>query len=172
MHRESTPFVKIPLTQGKVALVSPEDAAYVLTLKWSVRRVGGRLYAQAYVRGTGRAGRNLVLLHRFIARTPPGLETDHANGNGLDNRRGNLRDATVGQNRANSRRKLGESGYRGVKRHGRGWSVELTNGNGGRIYLGTFDTPEVAARAFDDAARRVHGAFARLNFPRPGERGL
>lgn len=55
------------------------------------------------------------------------------------------------------------SGFKGVHRHGRGWKAQIKLA--GKItYLGTFDTPEEAARAYDIAADRMHGAFAAKNF--------
>jgi hypothetical protein len=168
MRRESTPFVKINLTMGKVALISPEDADRVAGYSWSMRVSNGKLYAQAYVKGSSATGVRIILLHRLINQTPKGVETDHVNGNGLDNRRGNLRDATPSQNKANSRWRTGPSGFRGVQKRGKRWAAWCGLGN----YVGTFDSAESAAIARDEVARQRYGHFARLNFPRDGERGL
>lgn len=95
---------------------------------------------------------------------PPGLEVDHINGDRLDNRRENLRLCTRRQNTRNAKARSA-CGYRGVS-HDRGrWRSRIHHvGVGALVSLGSFDTPEEAARAFDRAARRLHGAFARLNF--------
>lgn len=107
-------------------------------------------------------------LHREIMRPGPGLVVDHINGDPLDNRRANLRVCTQAQNRANSmkpRRDDTTSRYKGVRVVESGWTVVIN-----RHYVGTYHTEAEAARAYDDAARRLYGEFARLNFPRRGER--
>lgn len=113
-----------------------------------------------------------VYLHREIMRPKQGLVVDHANGDRLDNRRANLRVCTPAQNRANSMKcakgRGGEcptSRYKGVIAASSGWSVRVA-----QQHIGTFPTEAAAARAYDDAARRLYGEFARLNFPRRGER--
>ena len=95
------------------------------------------------------------------------LKTDHRNGNGLDNRKANLRPATHGENMRN--RKLhtnNASGFMGVAREerNRNWGARI-QANGKRIRLGAFKDKNDAARAYDKAARELHGEFASLNFP-------
>ena len=95
------------------------------------------------------------------------LFIDHRNCNGMDNTRENLRPATRGQNTCNKpKRKNTTSRYIGVhwaKRDKR-WVAQIKY-SGGKKWLGNFDSEEAAARAFDEAARRYHKEFARLNFP-------
>lgn len=94
-----------------------------------------------------------------------GLYIDHRNGNGLDNRRDNLRRATMSQNIANQFPRGGSSKYKGVCRSKRsgGWLAQICV-NRKSIYLGRFGTEEEAARAYDVKAKEVWGEFARLNF--------
>lgn len=98
-------------------------------------------------------------------------QCDHRNGDRLDNRRGNLRIATHGQNMVN-RRGGGASIYLGVTRNRMNWQARIVplgtgreKANSQRICLGTFADEAEAARAYDRAAREYHGEFARLNFP-------
>lgn len=95
---------------------------------------------------------------------------DHKNGNGLDNRRSNLRFCTNAQNQHNQRKWGSRSGkplssrYKGVSWHRRGhWRAKI-QAQGKRRYLGQFQSEEAAARAYDRAARELHGEFAVLNF--------
>jgi hypothetical protein len=103
-------------------------------------------------------------MHRLIRGSRAGKQVDHRNLNTLDNRRGNLRDATHGQNQQNKSTKT-ESGIKGVcrRRNGR-WGARIRS-NRYLHYLGTFDTPTEAGKAYDRAAKRLFGEFARLNFP-------
>lgn len=129
--------------------------------------MGHTVYAQ---RGIKRAdGRwTTQKLHTFL--TGYAL-TDHRNGDGLDNRRSNLREATQSQNLCNRRPKSRPAGFKGVtwfERLGR-WKAQCSKG-GKNHHLGYYADIEDAARAYDAAARELHGEFASLNFPNVGER--
>lgn len=109
-------------------------------------------------------------MHILINETPLGYETDHINRNPLDNRRKNLRVATNQQNKFNkSKLKNNTSGYKGVTEVKRGnninYQVYIGHANK-NIYIGFFENAREAAKAYDIAASRYHGKFARLNFPR------
>jgi hypothetical protein len=155
------------------ALVDTVDYGLVAGYRWRILRGhAGKVYAYARVAG------RLIYMHRLVAGTPAGMETDHINGDGLDNRRANLRPATPSQNRANTgkpRRPDGSrpsSRFKGVSWHrGRGkWVAKLAirdAATGERRYLnlGRYESEEAAARAYDAAAVAQWGAFARPNFP-------
>jgi AP2 domain/HNH endonuclease len=95
------------------------------------------------------------------------MHVDHINGNGLDNRRTNLRPATSAENARNRRSQRGSSSpYKGVSwiRSRRNWRANLRVGDR-LIHLGSYTDPADAARAYDAAALKYFGEFARLNFP-------
>lgn len=108
-------------------------------------------------------------LHCFLVGSKGPI--DHANGHKSDARRDNLRSATIEENAWNSRAYVSRSGrpcaskYKGVRatKHGR-WNVRISVKRN-RVDLGTYATQEEAARAYDAAALRLQGQFARLNFP-------
>lgn len=158
---------EIELTQGRVALVDDEDYETLAQFKWTLRKNRGCAYAYrtAYRGGT----RRTVLMHRQIIGVPRGVEVDHVNGDGLDNRRSNLRPANRSQNCYNMRRRRNRSGYKGVRFHStthraKPWYATI-KACGEQTFLGYFSTAEDAARAYDEAAIKIHGRFARLNFP-------
>jgi hypothetical protein len=108
-------------------------------------------------------------MHRQIMGvSDPAIKVDHRDGNGLNNCRLNLRLATNRQNVRNNRgrkRRLGP--YKGVHPSGRPlkpWAAKITV-DGKTVNLGRFTEPEQAARAYDAAARKHFGEFARLNLP-------
>lgn len=144
----------IPLTQGRFAIV---DAGMFDELnKWQWRR--DKWYATRTTRVSGKVV--LVFMHRVVAGTPPELETDHINRNGLDNRRSNLRDATHAQNQHNtSVPRNNKLGVKGVTK-GRNKFIANIGHDGKRIHIGTFNTIEQAVSARDSVARSLHGEFA------------
>lgn len=107
-------------------------------------------------------------MHREVISVPAGMVCDHINRDGLDNRKANLRAATVAQNRINSRtaRIKKTSRYRGVcwSTQQRKW-IAYVYVNGRAVFVKYFDDATAAARARDAAAKEHHGRFAKLNFP-------
>jgi len=147
----------IPLTEGKETIVDDDVYEYLTQWRWSFSRLG---YAIRYGNGT------IVYMHRVVAQTPLGMDTDHINGNKLDNRHENLRACTTAENSKNARlRKDNKSGFKGVhwnKTQGR-YQVNIRF-NGRKLFLGYFDDIEKAALAYDEKARELHGRFARTNY--------
>jgi hypothetical protein len=98
-------------------------------------------------------------------KTPKDMDTDHINGDGLDNRRDNLRVCNCAQNQRNrGKQNNNQSGLKGVSWHKKGkkWITQLKL-NKKNIYLGLFKNKERAAVAYNEAATKYHGEFARLN---------
>lgn len=110
-------------------------------------------------------GRKNVYLHRFILEAKTGELVDHINHDGMDNRKSNLRLATHRQNVAHQRVRSGTA-YKGVQLRcdGKKWIARIQVDRKGH-HLGSFATPEDAARAYDKAAILHFGEFAHLNFP-------
>ena len=160
-------FRRIPLTQGKYAIVDPEDYERLAGYKWFAVRYERGYYAQRAAKDSKGRQRN-VRMHRVILGEPKGKIIDHINHNGLDNRRANLRVATRQQNTWNKRKQRGNcsSQYKGVtwlKRVGK-WQARIIC-NGKSIFIGYFDDEEKAARAYDARAAELYGDYAALNFP-------
>lgn len=153
----------IPLSRGLSANISEADAPLVAGSKWTATKGGNTFYAYRTVT-TSSGRRASESMHRVIAGARPGQVVDHINGDGLDNRRENLRVCSHAQNIRNQavqkRRKT--SRFKGVwSRRGR-WHVMIQHG-GEKIQLGTFDDEERAARQYDRMARVLFGPFAKTN---------
>jgi len=123
------------------------------------------LSSRGYVFFRRRKQKTNVYLHHVALGLPNGQEIDHINRDKLDNRQVNLRPVTRAQNTQNTEFRPNRTGYLGVRPNGSGKFVARINADGERLYLGQFDSAEAAARAYDEAALRLRGAFAQLNFP-------
>ena len=157
---ESDPSVRrIPLGSGLFATVDATDYEKVSRYKWFAQRDGRCIYATCRTRGRA------VSMHRMIMRPRKGYVVDHIDGNGLNNRRCNLRVCTIRQNRANTRPCGGSSRFVGVYRHASGKWVAGLVCRGKYYYLGIFDDEVEAAKARDRKAYEFFGEYAYLNFP-------
>ena len=167
--------MEIPLTQGLVALVDDGDYERCASVgKWRAASPNGtHFYA---IHNTSRASgqkRTTIQMHRLILDASRGTVVDHISGDGLDNRRSNLRLCTHAQNSQNrkpwkgsSSRFLGVYLQKTAVRYGckRVWAAAIGRYPTKR-HLGTFETEVEAALAYDCAAREWYGEFARPNFP-------
>lgn len=156
-------YCEISVGNGLTAKVDMLDVLLVLGRKWYAQRAqSGRIYAQS-------AAPNRVSMHRLIANPAPHAEVDHWNGDGLDNRRANLRECSKSQNLANrGKNKNNPHSYKGVcfrpLSKKRPWTAQI-QANGRRWALGHFASELEAARAYDAKAEELWGEFAFLNFP-------
>ncbi len=160
-------FRRIDLGEGEWTILDEVDYYRFAGFNWCADGSNGNIYA---VRGAKIAPGEfkIVRLHREIMNAPPGLLVDHRNCNTLDNRRQNLRLATRLQNAFNrsKRKSKASSKFIGVSRDThRGKWIARTYYNYKQIWLGRFDSEIEAARAYDEAAKKYHKDFARLNFP-------
>lgn len=149
---------QIALTLGYVAIVDDADYAYLNQFKWYVMATGPhrKLYAARWINGQN------LYMHVDIMNV---VGVDHANGNGLDNCRSNLRVATHMQQMWNFPSHQGSSSqFKGVwwSKRSKKWQAGITC-EGHKLHLGYYTDEIEAARAYDDAARAHFGSFARLN---------
>jgi len=161
----NTDYVLVPLTRGMQMAISPEDEERVVEFTWNVCKGGKTFYAKSSKGGSGR-----VYAHRFILNPPLKVQIDHWNRFGLDNRRCNIRLCTWEQQTRNVSSKGGSSRYKGVsfKEEQRKWAACIYEGGKNR-HLGYFNCEIDAGLAYDKIARRLHGRFGVLNFPKPDE---
>jgi hypothetical protein len=141
-----------------VDLVDAEAVSQAGT--WSVQRGDG---VQAHTNYVFLPGKPRTALHRFLLRPPAGAQIDHIDGDGLNNRRDNLRLASAGDNQRNKAKYVSNtSGFKGVtwSKQRQKWQAQI-GFEGKNLYLGMFDSVEDAAETYRLAAARLHGAFAR-----------
>lgn len=151
---------EIKLQHGMVAIIDDSDYAAVTKITWTAMKHRKRYR----VISVPKKGESPTYLHRLIVGARDRESVDHINGDGLDNRRANLRICTPSQNSMNrNKQSNNKSGYKGVRKMGNGWQAKIGVCRK-VICIGTFSTPEAAAHAYDDAARKYHGAFAKTNF--------
>jgi hypothetical protein len=148
---------EIKLTNSRlVALIDDNDTVLVEGFNWYANKCGDKIYAATNHHGF------LIRMHVLIL----GLKgVDHKDGNGLNNQRNNLRQATKTQNMRNRGKTVANtSGFKGVKKNGLNWMAYIKL-DGKQICLGTYRDIKEAACAYDVAALKHFGDFANLNFP-------
>lgn len=146
-------FKLIPLSKGMLAKVDNEDFEELSKHNWNTTHYGYSF------------NRILGLMHRYIMKTPEGMDTDHINHDKLDNRKSNLRICNRTKNNAN--RLLGKnqkSKYKGVSFNSmyRKWHSYISF-NKKRQTIGYFDNEIDAAKSYDKKAKELFGEFAYLN---------
>ena len=158
---------QIKLTQGRFATVDDEDFEYLNQWKWylMINKQRGKYYVQARVKNEN-GFFETILMHRLILSiSDPKIFVDHKFGDGLDNRKENLRICTNAENLRNKNiQKNNISGYKGVSWNARAKKYQAQIQIDRKIkYLGLFTCPIEGAKAYNEAALIHHGKFARLN---------
>lgn len=156
----------ISLTRGKIAIVDNADYESLAQHKWSALK-NGRTYYAVRANGILTPGYHQIKMHRAILNASDGVEIDHINGDGLDNRRSNLRLCAHAENlKGQKLRRDNKTGFKGV------WFNKRARGNPytayikidyKQIHLGCYKTAKIAARIYDLAALKHHGDFALTN---------
>jgi len=153
----NTSYRLIPLTRGKNAIIDTADYEWLSQWNWQAVRHGKLWYAVHSLHDEHPA------MHQEITGF---LKTDHRDGDGLNNRRSNLRPCSQSQNMANRKKpRTNTSGFKGVswdQQRGK-WQTHICY-RCKTIALGRFTIAKDAARAYDAAARKLFGEFARTNF--------
>lgn len=151
----------VPLTKGYEAVIDAIDVPLVESWCWCAQVCPRAVYA---IRSDHRPNRRTIRMHRVLMGEIHGLEVDHRDGDGLNNRRKNLRVATRTQNIRNQRlRSDNTSGIKGVHwfKASRKWRACICL-NGKNRHLGSFDSREEAHDAYRTASKEMHGEFGRL----------
>ena len=155
---------RFTLPSGHEVMVSDRDKALVKKYNWYYQK--SIHHSNAYVKGYMRGGQSHAMkfrIHRVIMKARTGVLVDHRDGNTFNNTRRNLRTCSPAQSVCNSRKKREHKKYKGVYRDRQGkWYAQIYRDKVAH-YLGSFGTMEEAAIAYNKAARRLHGRFARLN---------
>jgi hypothetical protein len=145
----------VPLTQGYTAIIDAADVPLVDEHNWHAMKCKNTVY------GRTKYCKLSVFLHRLIIKAPFGFSVDHRDGDGLNNRRCNMRIATHSQNMHNMRRgKNNTSGFKGVDFSFGKWRARIKI-KGKKKHLGVFTSPEEAHAAYCRASKKFHGEFGR-----------
>lgn len=136
------------------AIIDADDMTLVEGHRWHLDKDG---YVWCHLRKDGKD--TTAKLHRIIMSAPVGMDVDHISGNGLDNRRCNLRVCTHAQNMMNMPGRKARSGYRGVRQFKNRWHARIQI-NKRETHLGAFATAEEAWAARRAAEFQYKGEFA------------
>ena len=150
----------IQLTKGYTAVIDDADYAAVSQFSWHAHVCKNTVYARRGYRVGGRCVTQY--LHQFLLKCE---RVDHHDRDGLNNQRDNLRKATVQQNAFNRVQVSGTSPYKGVHRNRKAWRAMIRIDKK-KVHIGSYKTELEAAKAYDAMALKIHGEFARLNFPK------
>ncbi len=153
---------RIPLLHNRFALIDNFDFEWLSQWNWFFHKAGSKAYVARTIKCKG--VRKKIYMHRLLLNAPGDLQVDHINGNGLDNRRFNLRLCTNAQNQHNCKAKGGSSRYKGVCfiRTSDKWLASIRFNYKSR-HIGYFVSEIEAAKAYDEKAKELFGEFAQTN---------
>ncbi|HEV3223889.1 MAG TPA: HNH endonuclease [Puia sp.] len=155
--------IEIPLTKGKFAIIDFEDLEFVMRYKW---HLGSRIRSQYAIKVLGKGdGKKYLRMHNYIMNCPNGKVVDHIDGDGLNNKKANLRICDDGQNKCNRKKSsTTKNRFKGAifrERNNR-WICQITHKKK-RYYVGEFKTEIEAAQAYNKKAKELFGDFSNLN---------
>lgn len=143
-------------------LCDPEDEERLALFRWRIK--DGRPYSIEK--------REVIFPQWVILGKPYGRVIDHKDGDPFNNKKENLRYCTDAENSRNRRMHCtNTTGFKGVVAHQGKFKAQI-GVNCRAIYLGVYTTAEEAARAYDAAALKYFGDFARLNFSKESNHGI
>tara|TARA_R110000824_G_scaffold384421_1_gene578404 strand:- start:720 stop:1397 length:678 start_codon:yes stop_codon:yes gene_type:complete len=146
-------------------LYDAEDEALIKEHRWYIWKPAAGHGSNYYALSDGRG--KTTRMHRLVMSAEKGVQIDHRDQNGLNNKKDNLRPCSNLQNQYNRKPdKRNTSGYKGVSwvKRDKKWQAQIVK-DGKNTNLGLYETKEEAARVYDAEAKIQHGEFAYLNFP-------
>lgn len=170
----SEDIVEIALKCGNTLVIDKDDWPLIKRYSWrsslNKKKTSSNRYVRGYAHDPITGLRREIAIHRFLLKAPKETLVDHINGNGLDNRRSNLRLCSAEGNARNTR-KLADSrssSYKGVHRrpNGRFHASILDETTRKSRHIGAYESEAVAAISYDMKALDTFGEFAKTNFPR------
>jgi hypothetical protein len=144
---------------GHNVLIDEEYLSILNKFKWRVKKGNsGGFYLKRFTN----KGKRVIFFHRFIMDTPSNMQTDHIDGNTLNNTRSNLRICSISENQWNrTKYKTNKSGYKGVSYYKpNGMWVSQIQKNKQKYFMGYYKTPELAYEEYKKKAIELHGEFA------------
>jgi hypothetical protein len=148
--------------KGYNVIIDDKDYEEVAKIDWHILSGKGKVYFRKS-KYLGKNKRKTILLHRYIIKAPVDMEVDHINSDTLDNRKSNLRICKRSENAMNRKPNKSKTGYKGVHfRKDRGKYTAQIRKNYKIYFLGYFNTPEEAYKAYCEASKKYHGEYGRI----------
>lgn len=151
---------EITLSNGEICLVDDSDFPMLSVRRWFPKKAFHLTYAsRCEVVAPGK--RVSMSMHSLLMKPPRGFVVDHVNGNGLDNRRENLRIVTLSHNSMNRKLRIdSRTGVRGVTKTRSGKFTPHLQVDGNQVLKGAYDTVEEALAVRMAAEEKYFGEYA------------